>query len=168
MPRGSDRSAYLIGSLLRIPREAIIARVGSELERTHPEVRAAYRPVFECLPPEGTTLVDLARRLRQSKQATNYIVDQLEKAGYLERVGHPTDRRATIVRRTDRGWEVNHLAQTVVHEVQEEWKAWLGSERMRTLMEALRDLSGHLGQPYDSSVPAAAARQLKSAELPGK
>ncbi len=161
IPKRADGSGYLIGSLIRIPREAIIARVGSELERTHPDVKAAYRPVFECLPPEGTMLVDLARRLGQSKQATKYIVDQLEKAGYLERVGHPRDGRANVIRRTDQGWEVNHLAQAVVEEVQEEWEAMLGAERMRTLLEALQEVAEHLGQPFRASVPAV-ARQRKS------
>ena len=46
---------------------------------------------------------DLARDLRLTSSAATALVDRLERHGLAERVRHPSDRRRTIIRLTDRG-----------------------------------------------------------------
>ena len=49
---------------------------------------------------------ELARDLGLSSGASTALVDRLERQGIAERYPHPTDRRRTLVRLTDRGGEV--------------------------------------------------------------
>jgi DNA-binding MarR family transcriptional regulator len=86
-----------------------------------------------------------------------YLVDYLVERRYLERVPDPTDGRAQIVRRTARGWAVNRLARRVVAEVQAEWTAGLGEDRMTQLLARLRDLAHLLGVEYAGSISAISA-----------
>jgi maltose O-acetyltransferase len=53
--------------------------------------------------PDGTRTVTLAARARITKQSAGFLVDQLERAGYVERVPDPADGRAKLVRLTRRG-----------------------------------------------------------------
>lgn len=46
---------------------------------------------------------DLARDLQLTSSASTALVDRLERQGVAERTPHPSDRRRTIVRLTERG-----------------------------------------------------------------
>ena len=46
---------------------------------------------------------ELARELNLTSSAATALVDRLERRGVAERVRHPSDRRRTIIRLTDRG-----------------------------------------------------------------
>jgi DNA-binding MarR family transcriptional regulator len=61
--------------------------------------------------------------------------------GYVERVPDPRDGRATLIRRTDRGWGVNRIASTVVEATQQEWSGALGPANFAQVLEALRRLT---------------------------
>jgi DNA-binding MarR family transcriptional regulator len=143
-PTPDDR--FLIGVLLQVP----FAVLGQRVQEGYAaagfgDVRPAHEPVFRFLAPEGNRVTDLAARAGMTKQAMGYLVDYLVQHGYLERVPDPTDRRAQVVRRTERGWEVNRTARRVVEQVQAEWAHELGEERMSQLLERLRDLFDLVG-----------------------
>ncbi len=132
---------FLIGVLLQIPFAALSKRVREEYAAAgFADLRPAHEPVFRFLAPEGNRVTDLAARAGTTKQAMSYLVDYLVQQGYLERVPDPTDRRAQVVRRTERGWAVNRTARRVVAEVQAEWARQLGEARMGQLLDALREL----------------------------
>jgi DNA-binding MarR family transcriptional regulator len=114
------------------------------------DLRPAHEIVFALLRPEGDHIVALARRAHTTKQAMGYLVAALEGGGYLERLPDATDGRAQLIRRTQRGWEVNHTARRLVEGLQEEWATLLGPERMQTLLELLRDLVYALGEEYQN------------------
>ena len=59
----------------------------------------------------------------------------------------PRDGRATLIRRTERGWAVNQVARRVVEEVQGEWAHALGEEEFAELLNRLRHLVGILNEP---------------------
>jgi DNA-binding MarR family transcriptional regulator len=61
--------------------------------------------------------------------------------GYFERTTDPHDRRATLIRRTERGWGVNRIASEVVETTQQEWSAALGPENFAAVLDALRHLT---------------------------
>jgi hypothetical protein len=65
----------------------------------------------------------------------------------VERVPDPTDRRAVLVRRTERGWHVNAIARQAVAEVQEEWEAQLGAQEYTHMLAALRHIVTLIAPP---------------------
>jgi DNA-binding MarR family transcriptional regulator len=97
--------------------------------------------------PEGTRLTDLAEQAQVTKQTAGFLVDQLEKAGYVERAPDPSDARAKLVRFSAKGEEVIACARKVEAEIEAEWEAHLGPERMRALREALTALR-EINDPY--------------------
>jgi DNA-binding MarR family transcriptional regulator len=151
----------MIRALLAVASGALRERMSAGMAAAgFADLRPAYEAVFALLRPEGDRVVDLARRAHTSKQAMGYLVASLEAAGYLERVPDPTDRRAQLVQRTARGWEVNQTARRLVKELQDELAAQLGPERMQALLELLRDLVEILGADYHVPEPATLDRRI--------
>lgn len=60
---------------------------------------------LEHLSREELTPKQLGERLFVSPGAITALVDRLEKAGHLERVANPTDRRSSLLRTTPSGRE---------------------------------------------------------------
>jgi DNA-binding MarR family transcriptional regulator len=103
-------------------------------------VRFAHGSVFEFLDDDGTRVGVLAERAQVSKQAMAQLVAHLEQSGYVERVPDPRDRRAKLVRATDRGREVFALARAVMADVDARLRQRLGDakvEQLRTLLQEL-------------------------------
>jgi DNA-binding MarR family transcriptional regulator len=67
------------------------------------DLREAHLQVFGTIDWGGTRLTDLAARAQMTRPSMNELVDQLEAAGYLERVPDPSDGRAKLVRLTRPG-----------------------------------------------------------------
>lgn len=152
----------LIGSLLSIPMQVIARRVATVLvERGLTDYRPTYQPVFQWCRPEGSRLTELAERTGVTKQSMGEIIDVLEQRGYVERAPDPTDGRAILIRRTERGWEVNRIARQVVEQIQQEWVQALGQERFTSLLEALRQLAVVLDEPIGATDPPEAHTPLK-------
>ena len=132
----------LIGALLRIPWEAVQARM---LERLHEhgfaDFDAAYLSVFQYPGPQGARPSDLASRLRISKQALNHLLGQLERLGYLERQPDPDDLRSKRVALTPRGASAVVVIREAVAEVEGRWEQQLGSKRFGQLRKLLRELN---------------------------
>src|SRR3954452_21972862 len=85
----------MIGALLRAPWEAVQSHM---LRRLHEngcaDFDVAYLPVFGYPGAQGGRPPELAGLLGMSKQALNYLLGSLERAGYLERQPHPDDSRS--------------------------------------------------------------------------
>ncbi|MEU8237419.1 MarR family transcriptional regulator [Actinoplanes missouriensis] len=97
--------------------------------------------------PDGTRLGDLAEQAQVTKQTAGFLVDQLERAGYVERVPDPSDARARLVRVAGRGRAVLPVAAAVVAEVEQEWADHLGKRRMTALRDTLVRLR-EITDPY--------------------
>ena len=140
--------SLMIGALLTLPVQVIGRRVAAALaEQGFTDYRLTYQPVFQWCQPEGSRLTELAKRAGTTKQSMAEIIDVLEQHGYVERIPDPTDGRAILIRRTQRGWEINRVAQEVVEQIQQEWAQALGEERFRHLLETLRQLALLLNEP---------------------
>ncbi|HLZ24209.1 MAG TPA: MarR family winged helix-turn-helix transcriptional regulator [Ktedonobacterales bacterium] len=140
--------SLMIGALLKIPVQVLDRRVAAALaERGFTDYRPTYQPVFQWCRPEGSRLTELAERIGVTKQSMGEIIDVLEQRGYVERVPDPTDGRAVLIRRTERGWQVNRIARQVVEETQQEWRQALGEEPLAHLLDALRQLAAVLDEP---------------------
>jgi DNA-binding MarR family transcriptional regulator len=135
----------LIGSLLRLPHEFIMARMLAALNSNGFDVTLTELAVFLYPGPEGRRPIDLSRQCNMSRQAMNYVLAGLERRGYIERHAGPGSA-ARVVRLTDRGWKmIAHIRSTVTG-IEQEWAAHLGAQRFDALRETLHDLSLWLGK----------------------
>jgi DNA-binding MarR family transcriptional regulator len=132
----------MLGALLRGPSLAIVARIAAELaEAGLIDLRPAHFAVFQQLPREGARLTAIAERAQMTKQSMGALVEHLVDTGYLTRVADPSDGRAQIIQRTERGWEVERIARASIQHLEDEWGAALGHERMQQLRGTLEDLA---------------------------
>src|SRR5215218_8311342 len=85
------------------------------------DITLAQARVAARIGPQGTRVSDLAEQARVTKQSAAFLVEQLEAAGYVERVPDPSDRRARLVRLTSRACRVVQAADAEVERVLAEW-----------------------------------------------
>jgi DNA-binding MarR family transcriptional regulator len=146
LPKPSARAApENLAILLREP-----FRAGTDVlhrrfaERGHPEIRPPHGDVMQFLDDDGTRVSVLAERAQITKQSMAELVAHLERLGYVERVPDPSDRRAKLVRATQRGKQLYAIAREVVAEIEAEWTRRLGKAKMRQLRELLEELNAAL------------------------
>lgn len=129
------------GLLLFAPYRAMETRVLEELAGAgFDDITPSQARVFQRIGPDGTRLGDLARQAGITKQSAGFLVDQLERLGYVHRVPDPDDGRARLVRVAERGLRAVEAAAAVVSRVEAEWTAHLGARRMTQLRRILGDL----------------------------
>jgi len=134
-----------LGLLLREPYRIASDELHRRIaQRGHPQVRAPHGDVFGFLDARGTQVSELARRAQVTKQSMSELVAHLERHGYVERVPDPDDRRAKLVRATERGRELYAVAREVIAEIEAEWTARLGERKMRRLRQLLQELNDGL------------------------
>lgn len=137
-----------IGLLLFIPYRALESRVFQALAAAgYGDVTPAQARIFQRIGPNGTRLTELAEAAQVTKQTAGFLVDQLERAGYVERRPDPTDARARLVCVSDRGAAALPVAAAVVTRVEAEWAEHLGARRMAQLRAALTSLR-EITDPY--------------------
>ncbi|MFJ1299250.1 MarR family winged helix-turn-helix transcriptional regulator [Pseudomonadota bacterium AL_CKDN230030165-1A_HGKHYDSX7] len=136
-----DPNDPLIGARLRFCLTYVERRLCEALSAAgFADIQVAHFKVFRFPPPENERPIDLAQRAGMSKQAMNYLLLQLEDAGYLVR--HSVDGAAArVVSLTEKGWRVAELQRATVHAIEREWEARLGAERFETFYGALKELS---------------------------
>ncbi len=159
-----ERRDFMIGALLAIPSLNLNARVQTRLhERGFHEITDSNSTVMKVLSPGGDRITELARKATMTKQSMGYLVDQLEAAGYVERVTDPSDARATIIGRTRKGWTYNRAAAEEVARLQEDWARLLGPAKMTQLKALLSELVAKLGYQYEGSSVDLATRVPRGA-----
>jgi DNA-binding MarR family transcriptional regulator len=143
-----DDDQLNLGLLLFIPYRAMETRVFAALAAAgFDDFTPAQARVFQRIAPGGSRLTDLAEQAQITKQSAGFLVDQLERAGYVERAPDPTDARARLIRIAERGARAVPLAAAAVAEVEAEWTSLLGADRAGTLRAILTDLRAHT-DPY--------------------
>jgi DNA-binding MarR family transcriptional regulator len=121
----------------------LIDGVHAELARQgHPDLRPMHGFVLQAVGLDGTTAVDLGRRLGISKQAAGKTIDSLERLGYLERAADPGDARRKIVRLTGRALDALAVSAATFDELRARWAQALGRDRLRALEADLRKVTG--------------------------
>ena len=129
------------GLLLFIPYRWLENRVIEALAKAgYDNITAAQMKIVQRIGPDGTRLTELAEQAQVTKQTAGFLVDQLEKSGWVERVPDPSDKRARLVRISARGQKALPVAAAAVAEVEAEWEAHLGKQHMAELRRALTKL----------------------------
>lgn len=137
-----------VGLLLFVPYRAIENRVFSVLAAAgFDDFTPAQARVMQRIGPQGTRLTELAEAAQVTKQTASFLVDQLERAGYVRRTPDPRDARARLVRIAERGAAAQPVAEAAVAQVEAEWQAHLGMRRWGQLREALTRLR-EITDPY--------------------
>ena len=108
------------------------------------DIEQAHLSVLQYPGPQGARPSELAARLRMSKQAVNYLLGQLERLGYLERVGDPDDQRSKRIALTERGVAAGRAIRELVREVERDWERRLGRRRFAELRSLLAELNAGL------------------------
>jgi DNA-binding MarR family transcriptional regulator len=133
----------LIGALLRLPLETVRRRM---LERLHEngfdDLEPAHLVVLQYPGPQGKRPSELAAELQISKQALNYLLGELERLGYLERVPDPDDGRSKRIAITPRGMALIPVIRAAVGEIETAWAKQLGRKRFAELRSLLLELNG--------------------------
>lgn len=104
------------------------------------DITLAQARIAARIGPRGTRVSELAEQARVTKQSAGFLVEQLENAGYVERVPDPTDQRARLVRLTARAHQVVSAANTEVEQALDEWADHVGEDRLRQVRETLLEL----------------------------
>ena len=133
----------IFSQLLRRPYEALLMRIHAELAAAGfaDSYPSWGTNIFHYLREGGLRLTELAEHTHTTKQALLYTINQLEAAGYVERVPDPTDGRAKIIRLTERGWEVRRVGDEIIASIEHECVQQLGEEKMRQFNELMKDVS---------------------------
>lgn len=131
----------MFGALLRIPFQALVEEIEIGLHaHGFGDLRPTHLTVFQHLPSEGDRLTRVAASAQMTKQSMGELVRYLEQGGYLERAPDPEDGRASIVRRTERGWEVERVARESIGAKVNEWRTRIGGQEFDQMLETLEDL----------------------------
>lgn len=101
------------------------------------DIRPAHGRIFQYIEDEGSNLVELAERAQLTKQSVAELVVQLEAAGYIERVPDPRDKRAKLIRTTERGEKLFVDTWRIIREIEADWTQRLGAAGMESLRVAL-------------------------------
>ena len=144
--------------LFSICREAVEQELFSRLsEAGYPELRPTHGCVFGTIGNGGDRLTVLAERARMTKQAVGDVVSELESLGYVERVPDPNDGRAKIIRLTDRGQSSWELGYKIFDEIERGWEERYGAERVRAMIDLMREIVGDVfANPFATPVARAA------------
>jgi DNA-binding MarR family transcriptional regulator len=111
------------------------------------DITTAQGRVFARIGPDGSRVTQLAEQAQVTKQTAGFLVDQLERAGYVRRVPDPADARARLVQIAPRGQAAVAVARAAETQVEAEWTRHLGSQTAGQLRRALTRLR-EITDPY--------------------
>jgi DNA-binding MarR family transcriptional regulator len=101
------------------------------------DVRPAFGFVLLALRDSPVALRDLPGVLGTSKQAVSKLVEAMVAVGYVARDTDPDDARAKRVRLSDRGRRLLAAVEEVYADLERDWVAVLGEERLAGLRSDL-------------------------------
>jgi len=138
-----EEGPVLFSQLLRRPYHALLTQLHARLSAAGYADIGPFmgHNIFFYLREGGLRLTELAKRADTSKQAMRYTINQLQAAGYVERVADSTDGRAKIIRLTERGWAVRREADEIMASIEGECVRRLGEERMVQFEGLMKEVS---------------------------
>jgi DNA-binding MarR family transcriptional regulator len=144
-----DGPQLMLGALLRTCYRALMENFEPGLAAAgYGDVRLSHTPVLQplSLRREGMRASELASLAGMTKPSIGYLIDYLEERGYVERIPHPSDKRAQLVRLTTRGWEMSQTGRGLVREAEARWAELIGRTAVEELRQRLHALVTALGE----------------------
>jgi DNA-binding MarR family transcriptional regulator len=137
-----------IGKLARSPYLAMMAEGHRRLAKAGFEsLDASYSFVFQFI-GQGSRITDIAKKANTQKQNIKYLIDQLEKIGYVIGEDDKSDKRARIYKLTDRGTAYRNKGLKINLEIEQEWALAIGKDKMLKIKELLFDLDKVIEEKY--------------------
>jgi DNA-binding MarR family transcriptional regulator len=128
------------GALLRLSWQRVRRQMIEALADAGYELDESMFAVFAYPLPDGVRPTDIAQKIGMTRQATNYLIAQLETAGYLERRA-PRGSSRRLVHMTKRGWQLTETMFAAMRGLQAQWAQEVGQERFEHFLDVLRMLS---------------------------
>jgi len=139
------RAGNDLAMLMRTGYHRVMEYVQAGLEQMgYDDVRPAHMAIFQNLGPEGARIGELAERAKLTNQSVGYLVDYLEEHGYVERRPDPTNRRATLVCFTERGWDEADACARILDHLNDELTRRLGADKLQQLQALLTEATDAL------------------------
>lgn len=144
----TDTLVAAVGDAVQIealPLTALVARLSQQLLRTvglaYAEHGITAQPLdaalLNLLARDKARLTELATRLNTSKQALTFVVDRLERSGYLNRELDPADRRAKLIALTPAGHAAAAVTAETLRAIEIRWRELAGAEEWPELRAGL-------------------------------
>jgi DNA-binding MarR family transcriptional regulator len=153
-PEGADLRDTNTGRLLLKAMRAFNGRaMGAVRALDHPELSLAHAAVLPHIAASGTRLTELAEKAGLRKQSASQLVEELARAGYVERRPDPADRRAQRVWFTARGRRFLDDAEGVKRAIEASLEQGLGPGSYRELRRLLVATEAALGGEAAPSAP---------------
>jgi len=110
------------------------------IQEGHSGLQVSHQAVLTHLALSGSRLTELAKRASMTKQAMGQLVDEVEALGYVERVPDPTDKRAKLVRFTEKGCQLMKSGTKVGTSIHQRYTDIIGEKKMERLRDLLDEL----------------------------
>src|ERR1700748_316700 len=135
-----DPSQVTLPALMDLAVDAMYVDFRKLLEQSPcTDVRPTHGCVFRFVHGEGMRLTELATKAGLTKQSVGEIVDDLAGLGYLERFPDPTDKRAKLIRLTEKGLEAQAIGFHLFEKLEADWAEAFGAERIAALRALLEE-----------------------------
>jgi DNA-binding MarR family transcriptional regulator len=137
-----DPSLITLPALMDLAVDAMYSDFRKDLvEAGLGDVRPTHGCVFRFIHGDGMRLTELASLAGLTKQSVGEIVDDLSGLGYLERYPDPTDKRAKLIRLTEKGLDAQHIGFSLFAKLEEDWAEAFGAERIAALRSLLEEVA---------------------------
>lgn len=93
---------------------------------------------------DGLRPIEIAARMHITKQSVHDLLGYMEERGYLIRVEDPADRRARVVRLTEKGRGLEREVRAQAASAEEQIASMLGERRFHQFRDALSALVDEL------------------------
>ena len=137
-----DTSLITLPALMDLAVDSMYSDFRKDLEEAGlGDVRPTHGCVFRFVHDEGMRLTELASKAGLTKQSVGEIVDDLAQLGYLERYPDPTDKRAKLIRLTEKGLEAQRIGFSLFAKLEEDWAEVFGADRIGALRSLLEEVA---------------------------
>jgi len=112
------------------------------------DIRQGNAKVLPFVPAAGISVGEIAVLAGVRKQTMAEAVNQLVRAGYLERRANPHDARSRLIFLTERGKAARPIAVTAGDRVEEHWAELTSPEEIESLRSRLLHLVQQIKQAH--------------------
>lgn len=128
--------------LMEVASEALFVEFRAELaEAGYGDVRPTHGCVFRFVHENGMRLTELAQVAGMTKQSIGEIVDDLEALSYVERIPDPADKRAKLIRLTEKGEQAQRIGFGLFGKLEQRWGERYGADRIAAFRDLLEEIA---------------------------
>jgi DNA-binding MarR family transcriptional regulator len=159
-PHNTPVNQIPLPGLLDMASEALFAEFRLDLvEAGYGDIRPTHGCVFRFVREEGMRLTELANFAGMTKQSIGEIVDDLADRGYVERFPDPADRRAKLIRLTEKGEQAQTMGLTLFARLDQRLADRYGADRLAGMRELLEEIAA---AEAPTAVPQPSSPELAS------